>query len=296
MYVGNVGGFFYKDKEWVTKQPKITKENKYNYIAMGGKIFKINIYSGELNVLSQKNNKFLFLKTLKAKKNNKELDIKKNKTNINLSIQNKKENKSFSSIKKNIFDLFQKKNKKKFYNKRNKSSNIKTNFSLTTRNYYNKTDKLFNIYLNKKYVLTELKKIENRNRVNCLTYDSNRINSLRYKFHNFPLLDIKKQNENNDDDDLFIQEDICEIKKEDNGIITKVKNQLFKDKLFKSLKKQYNFYEDNKNSFLNIPKINLDKAQNLYFHKKSSAIKKINLSKISERKNKILDYNFKPKY
>ena len=291
MYVGSLGNFFYKDKEWVNNQPKITKDNKFHYILMGGKIFKLDIYSGELYEIKKSNNKILFLKTLSEKRNHKHLDLMKNKTNTNININ--KEKKDTSSINKNILNLFKNKTKKELCNKRNKSSNVKTNFSLSSRNYYNKTEKFSNFYLNRKYVFSELtKKSKKRKRIsNVLTFDGNNNKSLRNKFHNFPLLNIKKTN-NNDDDNLFIQEDICEITKEDNGIITQVKNRIFKDKIFEVLKKKYQFFEKNKNSILNIPKLKLDTAQHLYIHTKSSILKKINFNKM-ENKKKIEEYNYK---
>ena len=307
MYIGNLGDFFYKDKYWLLNQPKITKENKFQFIKTGGKIFKLNIYTGVLYEMKINTNKHLYKSSLSSIKNIKTQNIKKCKgstKNININIKSLNKNKNEKNIispkiKNRLNRTLEKKEKNKLNIKRNKSSNTNTNFSLTSRNYYNnKTEKLYNLYLNKKYIFNKIKKRnENRNNLeknNFFTLDVNNNKRTRNKFYNFPPLNIKKTfdyEKNNDiDSDEFFQEDICEIKKEDNRIITQVKNQLFKDKMFNILQKKYNFYKEDKNSIINIPKLNLDSARIFYVNKRKSPIKKL-LSKTTRNKFKIFYKN-----
>ena len=286
MYIGSLGDFFSKGKCWLINQPRITKENKYHFIIMGGKIFKLDIYTGVLYEMNKNNSKNLYERALNSKGNNKTQNNINNNNFINANINpsKKKQNgkKIISPKIKNILgQSLEKFENNKLYKKRNKSSNIKNNFSLTTRNYYKrKQDRSVNIYLNNKYIFNKIKKrnLNNKNtfeKNNFLTFDLNNQKRIRSKSHIYPTLTFRKSLENDNDSDNFIQEDICEIKKEDNGIITKVKNQIFKDKIFKILQKKYNFFKEDKNSIINIPKLKLDTARNLYVDKKNSVIEKI---------------------
>ena len=252
--------------------------------------------------MNKNNNKNLYERELVLKRDNKTLNninIKNKKDNTK-SHNNKKQNdkKIISSRIKNIFD--EKNEKNKFYKKRNKSSNAKNYFSLTTRNYYkNKPDKSVNIYLNNKYIFNKIKKRNgNKNafeKNNFFIFDLNNQKRIRSKTHIFPNLNSKKSlnSDNDNDSDNFIQEDICEIKKEDNGIITKVKNQIFKDKIYKILQKKYNFFKEDKNSIINIPKLRLDTARNLYVDKKNCVIRKI-LNRTAKIKHTIFSENKTP--
>ena len=253
---------------------------------MGGKIFKLDIYTGVLYEMNKNNNKNLYERELNSKGNNKTQNNINNNNfiNANINAYKKKQNgkKIISPKIKNILgQSLEKFENNKLYKKRNKSSNIKNNFSLTTRNYYKrKQDRSVNIYLNNKYIFNKIKKrnLNNKNtfeKNNFLTFDLNNQKRIRSKSHIYPTLTFRKSLENDNDSDNFIQEDICEIKKEDNGIITKVKNQIFKDKIFKILQKKYNFFKEDKNSIINIPKLKLDTARNLYVDKKNSVIEKI---------------------
>lgn len=286
MYIGSLGDFFSKGKCWLINQPRITKENKYHFIIMGGKIFKLDIYTGVLYEMNKNNSKNLYERALNSKGNNKTQNNINNNNFINANINpsKKKQNgkKIISPKIKNILgQSLEKFENNKLYKKRNKSSNIKNNFSLTIRNYYKrKQDRSVNIYLNNKYIFNKIKKrnLNNKNtfeKNNFLTFDLNNQKRIRSKSHIYPTLTFRKSLENDNDSDNFIQEDICEIKKEDNGIITKVKNQIFKDKIFKILQKKYNFFKEDKNSIINIPKLKLDTARNLYVDKKNSVIEKI---------------------
>ena len=305
MYIGSLGDFFSKGKCWLINQPKITKENKYHFIIMGGKIFKLDIYTGVLYEMNKNNNKNLYERALNSKGSNKTQNNINNKyfKNANINSYNKKQNgkKIISPKMKNILDQsLEKFENNKLFKKRNKSSNIKNYFSLTTRNYYKKRqDKSVNIYLNNKYIFNKIKKrnLNNKNTLeknNCLTFDLNNQKRIRSKSHIYPALTFRKslENENGNDSDNFIQEDICEIKKEDNGIITKVKNQIFKDKIFKILQKKYNFFKEDKNSIISIPKLKLDTARNLYVDKKNSVIEKI-LNRTAKTKHTIFLENKK---
>ena len=297
MYIGNLADFFNKDKNWLINQPKITKENKYQFLRIGGKIFKLNIYTGVLYEINNNNNNNQLNSTLHRKSIIKDENKKKIEKNISI-LKNKNKFQNILSNEKIILNnSSDKKNKKDLNNKRNKSSNIKSNFSLTSRNNYkNKVDKSFNLYLNKKYALQGITKRnkhkENFGKLNCLTFDINNKNRLRSKFYNFPNIKIKKSIDyDNDSDNIFIQDDICEIKKDDNGIITKVKNQIFKDKMFRILRKKYNFFKEDKNPLLKIPKLRLDTAQNIYIDKKKPIIKRLYLNKTARNKKIVIDNN-----
>ena len=296
MYIGNLGDFFYKNRCWLINQPKITKENKYNFLKIGGKIFKLNIYTGELFEINKDNNKNKNENTLKTKKNNKiDIHIKgKNSININFYNKNNKEKNISSSKDKDIIkQFFEKKIKNKtFAKKRTKSLNINSYFSLTTRNFYKKKDNILNKYLNKNFAFKGIKKRnKNRNSLgknNNFTFDINN-NKLEIKSSNYNSLNNKKSldsDNDNDTDNIFIQEDICEIKKQDNEIIKKVKNRMYKDKMFKIFQKKYNFFQENKNSLINIPKLKLDTAQNFYVDKKNSLIKKLYFYKTTRNRSK----------
>ena len=298
MYIGNLGDFFYKNRCWLINQPKITKENKYNFIRIGGKIFKLNIYTGELFELNKPNNKNINPISLKTKISNRDEIITKEKNNTNINFynnKNNKEKKTSSSKGKNIIEPFLKKIKNKILSKkRTKSLNINSNFSLTTRNFYKKKDNVLNIYLNKNFAFKGIqKRNKTRNslgRNNNFTFDLINNNKLTNKSSNYYSLNNKKSMDyDNDDDtdDVFIQEDICEIKNEDNEIIKQVKNQIFKDRMFKIFQKKYNFFQENKNSLINVPKLKLDTAKNFYIDKKNSIIKKIYLNKTERNRNKI---------
>ena len=63
MYIGNLSNFFYKDKEWLYKQPKFSvEENKLNNIFKIGK---------EYYTLNSKTGKFQLIKTANLTENNK---------------------------------------------------------------------------------------------------------------------------------------------------------------------------------------------------------------------------------
>ena len=57
--------------------------------------------------------------------------------------------------------------------------------------------------------------------------------------------------------------------------------------MFKIFQKKYNFFQENKNSLINVPKLKLDTAKNFYIDKKNSIIKKIYLNKTERNRNKI---------
>ena len=291
MYVGNVRDFFYKSRFWLENQPKITKENKFQYMKLGGKLFKLNIFTGELFETNKSYNKVIYENKLKSKRSNKDESLKRNKkiltiSNINIYKNNKKEIKIPLKEKNILNKLKEKKTINKLSTKRNKSSNINTNFSLASRSYKNNSDLILNIYLNKKYIYQGIDKIRKRNnntkfeKHNFLTFNNINKKEFRTLSYNYPKLKVKKVVEDNNDsdsDNFFIHEDVCEIKKEDNGITTSVKNRIFKDKMFKKLQKKYNFFKDNKISLFNIPKLKLDTAQHIFVDKKESFIKKLYL-------------------
>lgn len=291
MYFGNLSDFFYKGKTWLINQPRITKDKTFQMIKIGGKIFKLNVYTGVLYEINKNNNQIIIEK---AKTNNikNNIKIKKSNTNIKLYIKNKKEKKIYSSTEKNISNKSSdKKLEKNINTERNKNSNINNNFSLLSKNVYkNKNDKTFNLYLTNKYKLINNQKCKNINNIekySFKTYATNNKKRLRSKSYNYPILNIKKTIDfDNNFDNIFIQDDICEIKKDDNRLITKVKNQIFKDKMFTILQKKYNFYGEKKNPLLNIPKLKLNDAQKIYIDNKNTIIKKLFFNKNKTFRNK----------
>ena len=70
MYFGTLSDFFYKGKNWLINQPRITKEKSFQYIKLGGKIFKLNIYTGVLYEINTINKINYYRKYVKSKKNN----------------------------------------------------------------------------------------------------------------------------------------------------------------------------------------------------------------------------------
>ena len=297
MYFGTLSDFFYKGKNWLINQPRITKEKSFQFIKLGGKIFKLNIYTGVLYEINTINKINFIENTLRAKKIiNDNLKLKKNNTNIKLYLNNKKEKKNISSCEKNILSQssLSKKIQKTLNDKRNKSSNINNHFSLIPKNSYKKKmEKTFNLYLNHKYkLITNNNKNANKKLIRIEKYsfkgfDTNDKNSLRCKSYNNTNLNIKKSiNYDSDLDNIFIQDDADEIKKGDNRLITKVKDQIFKDKMFRILRKKYNFYKDNNKRFLSIPKLKLDTARKIYIDKKNSISKKLYLNKTLRIKSK----------
>ena len=296
MYIGNLGDFFYKNRCWLVNQPKITKENKYHYMVIGGKIFKLNIYSGELFEIKKSNNNSLNPNTLKSKNSNKnEINTKgKNSTDINFYNKNNKEKKISTSEDKNIIESFlEKKIKNKIFpKKRSTSLNLNSNFSLTSRNLYKKKDNILNIYLNKNFAFKGIKKrnknLKSLGKNSNFTFDINFNNILVSKSSNYNSLNNKKTLDyDNENDNIFIEEDIWEINKQDNEITKRVKNRIFKDKMFKIFQKKYKFYQENKNSLLNIPKLKLDTAQHFYIDKKNCTIKKLYFNKTARNINRI---------
>ena len=304
MYLGNVSDFFYKNKLWLVNQPKITNENKYHYFEIGGKIFQLDIFYGFINEIDKNDKTYIFRKSLKAKRSNThgnlKIDtIKTNKyKNLKFYIKNKKEKDINFSKSNKIIDKSSEKNKKAQSFKKYKSSNINHNFTLSRQYFFRNenTNKEFaNLYLNKKYLLTlDVKKyIKNKNNFkknNFLTLDNNQV-SHKIRRESIPFFNINNKetiHSNDDQDNIFINEDMCTIEKGDNGLVKSVKDEIFKDRMFKILQKKYNFYNDNTNNSLNIPKLNLRTAEKIHFEKKLSGIQKLYINKTAREKNKIL--------
>ena len=55
MYFGNVSNFFYKNKEWLLKQPKISlRENSNNIIKIGKQYYTLNVSTGQFSLIKPK--------------------------------------------------------------------------------------------------------------------------------------------------------------------------------------------------------------------------------------------------
>ena len=297
MYVGFLSDFFYKGKSWITNQPKITNHKKYHFILMGGKIFKLDICSGRFSELNNKS--FNVKNALKEKNINDDIKNKKDKINIKLSLNktnkkiispktNKRSNQSlYSKIQKNLSD-------KRSKSSKSSNNNKKLNFSFSPHNLKNHKEKIIFLFLNNKYKLTRNNKtIKNKETIEKYNFKTKAINNNNnrnnYKSYNYPFLKIKKSIDF--DNDIFYREDLYDINKEDNELIKSVKNQIFKDKMFKILKKKYSFYKDNKNNSTNIPQIKLESARKIYFDKKINKCKNIFFNKTFRNRNKSFNGN-----
>ena len=59
MYIGNLSDFFYKNKSWLSTQPKfyVESNNKSNNILkIGGKYFNFNSITGKFELIKTDNN------------------------------------------------------------------------------------------------------------------------------------------------------------------------------------------------------------------------------------------------
>ena len=54
MYFGNVSDFFYKNKGWLFKQPKITLEDNNNVIKIGKQYYFLNVSTGKFSLIKPK--------------------------------------------------------------------------------------------------------------------------------------------------------------------------------------------------------------------------------------------------
>ena len=306
MYVGSVSDFFFKNKDWLISLPKITNENKFQVVKMGNKFFQLNIYTGDLQEMNQNNNLNNCENSLNAKRSKTQEKTKKEKfssktyTNMKFSMKNQKEENDM--LPKNTQDKdendipIEKKLKKNLAHKRNKSSNINNDFCLTSkyflRNKKNKNksqNSIANLYLNQKYIsINSIKKGKSRNYLTCDNSKKFKLKGSEFKSTFIPKIKSKKIiingiNDNMSENIYFPEDNKYEINKEDNEITTNVKNELFKDKMFRILQKQYNFYYDCKNKndiFANIPKLKLKTAKSIYIEKKKPLAQKLYLSKL----------------
>ena len=306
MYVGSVSDFFFKNKDWLISLPKITNENKFQLVKMGNKFFQLNIYTGVLQEMNQNNNLNNCENSLNAKRSKTQEKAKKERissktyTNMKFSMKNQKEESDM--LPKNTQDKDEKDNpiekklKKGLTHKRNKSSNINNDFCLTSkyflRNKKNKNksqNSVVDLYLNQKYIsMNGIKKVKSRNFITCDNSKKFKLKSNDFKSTFIPKTRSKKIiingiNDNMPENIYFPEENKYEINKEDNEITINIKNELFKDKMFKILQKQYNFYNDYKNKndiFANIPKLKLKTAKSIYIEKKKPLTQKLYLSKL----------------
>ena len=69
--------------------------------------------------------------------------------------------------------------------------------------------------------------------------------------------------------DIFLDEDIYDLNKNENDteLVKNVKNQIFRNRIFHDMRKNYNFYNDNRSRLVKIPNINLAAAQNKFLEK-----------------------------
>ena len=216
--------YFSYDKNEALKNNAIRINNTDNLLINNNKSRELS-----LKINNNSNNNGLFTRKLKIKfyKRNKELED-------NIAIQNK----IFS--KRNLKKLIEKRQKSHFENKIN-TTNSNTNYSNNNTNI-NKSlinNNINNSFNNNKQIINNLdKKIDNKK---LTIYDIGELDLVRQLFPNYKSLKIKN---------------------DDSWYLKTIKNQLFKDKIYNKLKKQYQFYEDlnNKKEELKIPKINIKKT------------------------------------
>ncbi len=309
MYVGSVSDFFFKNKNWLISLPKITNENKFQVVKMGNKFFQLNIYTGVLQKMNQ-NNLNNCENSLNAKRSKTQDKAKKEKissktyTNMKFNMKNQKEESDM--LPKNSQDKDENENdnplvkklKKELAHKRNKSSNINNDFCLTSKYFMrNKKNKNKNhnsasvadLYLNQKYIsINGIKKFKSRNFLTCDNSKKVKLKSNSIKSTFIPKTKSKKIiingiNDNMSENIYFPEDNKYEINKEDNEFTANVKNEMFKNKMFRLLQKQYNFYNDYKNKndiFTCIPKLKLKTAKSIYIEKKKPLTQKLYLSKL----------------
>ena len=171
MYVGNLSNFFYKDKNWLSKQPKFSMDsNKINNILnIRRQYFTFDTLTGKLqsinyNKISQqtlKENKNIFPEIKKNIQNNRNQNSSYNNSiNTEANYRNKSSNNKFISLYYNKIDG---KNKSidKINNTNNFSQSIKTENNLLINSFSNskgqgnnikvfKNNDNLNIFQNKK--------------------------------------------------------------------------------------------------------------------------------------------------
>ena len=300
MYFGNVRDFFYKNKNWLITQPKfeMKKSNLTEYIKIQGKYYKMDLSTGKLEIIKNSLDK-------KQKKFGKKIISKSsNQKVISLSTENRRKNdnkkRNRVSRNKNI-NLNKMQNLTMlttFYRLKNKSmtNSIPRKITDTTASgVIPKTDRQKiddkNLFPLKSRIVKN--KIFNTNvktlRYKTLPKNSNKkgllysLNRLREPKKDFSDIDEKNPA------DIFFDEDIYDLNKKENDseLVKEVKNQIFKNRIFHIMRKNYNFYNDSKTRLVKIPNINLAEAQSkflentkkdwsdkIYFLHKENLIKK----------------------
>ena len=180
MYFGNVSDFFFKNKDWLLKQPKfgMNQMGNKNIVKIGNKLYKINDITGALEIIKNepniKKDKTFYNNKKRFNSENKKLEIlpEINDKNLDFTSQNiKKSENRLHSLENPLVSIFEETKKNNFaidylktdsedeeYNKANE-------FDLKSRlnNYRNKANKTisgpsfryshFNSHQNKKFSL-----------------------------------------------------------------------------------------------------------------------------------------------
>ena len=213
MYFGNVSDFFYKNKQWLLKQPKISiGENNNNVIKIGKQYYFLNVSTGKFALIKPK------LTSIKIEPSSVE-------KKINILKQNQKENMKYLQ---RTFNHTRKTPNPRIKNNINTDLNSKNNLTIRTKisNSYsscedkNKSNDNTNILSSfdksEKYLLKN-------EEINNYIYRENTEESIKI---------VKRKSKRNSSLKLKINPDLI------NSIIPKIENDEIKNKLrFKKLEK-----------------------------------------------------------
>lgn len=287
MYYGNVSDFFYKTKNWLSKQPKFTinKMDKQNIVKIGGKYYKLDNVTGALEII---NDNETILKTRNNNSRKKKIlpEITNSNNNTDFSIPNKSNSRINTLNAPPIISIFQDNDNedneidKKFIKNRNNKLNNKLGKTCESFNpFYSNLIRNNN---KKKYLntsnndLTEnsksMEKIKKPFKL-ILQQKKNYYNSTKKKFHKnsennkkfskkskkkiiSPRKEHNKKSKqdflNNLTEDeligrIFPNEESLKVNINDNHLMVKIKDKLYQERLFFNLRNKFNFYEE-KNS------------------------------------------------
>ena len=301
MYFGNVSDFLNNNKNWLITQPKfrIKKSNLVEYIKIDGKYYKMDLSTGKLEIIEKSLEK-------RQEKSDKQLINKfSNKKLASLSVENKN---NINAKKRNIISRngINSVNKKQnltlqtnFYKVKNKSIIKSTPRKITETSMSKILSKTYRPKINNENLFTPKSRII-KNKIFKSTAKNLQYQKLIKETKNKGLLynlytssESKKNISNFDEknpNDIFQDVDLYDLNKNENDteLVKKIKNQIFKNKIFHVMRKHYNFYNDNKTKLVKIPNINLAAAKNkflentkkdcfnkIYFLHREELIKKI---------------------
>lgn len=355
MYFGNLSNFFYKDKNWLFKQPKISiHDNKnHNIIKIGRKYYTLDNLTGKLKLIIINNVSKIINEESNEKKNNdffpkifRNYKINKNNCSYNTHSKTNYENNSSNNQLLSIYSsINEEKNKSKDINNtydyslsnkeelnllNNSNINIKENNAIIEAQEkpkfeFKKFDRInskfkndllrakLNFKKNNTKAKDNKKMLSKRNIKKILDKRQKSLEGLKTAMtvnsnsNNNTLISINKSlNDKNNRRKIsindikqldytkafFPNDKSLKIKSDDSWLLKTIKNQIYKDRVFNNLKKQYQFYEDsnNKREHLEIPKFNFKKTmllnKNVIFPSKESIYHKIYFDYVNkQRKN-----------